>query len=204
MDIKAMRNEILVKETSIKKQEQEITKNLSYYFIHPDTLASAFERYNLKNSTTFEEIGKVNYNRALRNTQSFSQQILASKSNIDHFNREINKYEVEVHKKFSIPFACLVFVLIGAPLGIKARKGSFGVGFTFSVGFFLIYWICLIGGEELADRQIVIPSLAMWFPNIVVGTLGVLMTFKTLKETTFIRWEKMPKFLQFLLKENKN
>ena len=48
--------------------------------------------------------------------------------------RQVYKFEVEIYKKYSIPFACIVFVLIGAPLGIRARKGSLGVGVAFSIG----------------------------------------------------------------------
>ena len=107
---------------------------------------------------------------------------------------------MEIHKKFSIPFACIVFVLIGAPLGIRARKGSVGIGVTFSVGFFLLYWTCLIGGEDLADRRILSPGLAMWFPNILVGAFGLYITYRTVKETQFIQWDRLPKFLQFFFR----
>lgn len=138
----------------------------------------------------------------MRQIQATTQRMKNQQSNLDHYNRQIYKYQVEIYKKFSIPFACIVFVLIGAPLGIRARKGSLGVGVTFSVGFFLIYWACLIGGEELADRQMVHPALAMWFPNIVVGVFGLYLTIRTVRETTFIQWEKLPKFLQFFFKSN--
>ncbi len=138
--------------------------------------------------------------RAARKIQGITQRIKNQQNNINYYGRQIYKYEVEIYKKFSIPFACIVFVLIGAPLGIRAKKGSLGVGITFSIGFFLIYWACLIGGEELADRQIVHPALAMWFPNILVGAFGIYLTIRTVRETTFIQWEKLPKFLQFFFK----
>jgi lipopolysaccharide export system permease protein len=86
---------------------------------------------------------------------------------------EIRRYQVEIQKKISIPVACLVFILIGAPLGIITRKGNLGVSFGLSLGFFILYYIALIGGEELADRQILSPVLAMWAANIVMGTCGI-------------------------------
>ncbi len=127
---------------------------------------------------------------------SLQVQIDAARSSIRYYQRQINKLEVEIHKKYSIPFAAIVFVLIGAPLGIKARKGSLGVGFTFSLGFFILYWACLIGGEELADRQLLSPFWAMWFPNVVVGLWGVFITYRTVKETTFFQWERLPRFVR--------
>ncbi|MEL6824209.1 MAG: LptF/LptG family permease, partial [Calditrichota bacterium] len=107
---------------------------------------------------------------------------------------------VEIYKKYSIPFACIVFILVGAPLGIRARKGSLGVSVSFSIAFFLVYWVCLIGGEDLADRQIVHPMLAMWFPNILVGIFGLWLTYRTVQETSFINWNRLPKALQTFMR----
>jgi len=98
----------------------------------------------------------------------------------------ISKYMVEVHKKYSIPAACLVFVLIGAPLGIMARASGMAMGASYSIAFFLIYWVCLIGGESLADRLVVRPWVAMWAPNLVIGALGVWLMIMEIRETPFL------------------
>jgi lipopolysaccharide export system permease protein len=113
-----------------------------------------------------------------------------------------NRYLVEVHKKFSIPFASIVFILIGAPLGIASRKGSMGIGITLSIFFFLLYWICLILGEDLADRRFLHPMLAMWFPNILIGFSGMYLTWRTVKETTVIKWDKVGQFFMKFSKKN--
>jgi lipopolysaccharide export system permease protein len=89
----------------------------------------------------------------------------------------INKYLVELHKKFSIPFASVVFILIGAPLGMMAKKSGFAVSPAFSLGFFIIYWAFLIGGEEFADRGLLSPALSMWLPNLVLGCLGIFICY---------------------------
>lgn len=88
---------------------------------------------------------------------------------------EIKRYQVEIQKKIAIPFACLVFILLGAPLGIITRRGNLGVSFGLSLGFFVLYYIALTGGEQLADRQILSPVLAMWAANIVLGFCGILL-----------------------------
>jgi len=89
--------------------------------------------------------------------------------------KSIDQYRVEIHKKVSIPVACIVFVLVGAPLGVRARRGGLAAGFL-SAGFFVFYYLCLVGGEQLADRGMLAPWLAMWLPNAVLGILGVLLT----------------------------
>ena len=92
------------------------------------------------------------------------------------------QYLVEIHKKFSTSFACFIFVLIGAPLGIMARKGGIGTGIIYSLAFFVIYWICLIGGENLADRLIISPELAMWASNIIIGAFGIFITIAMVRD----------------------
>jgi len=93
--------------------------------------------------------------------------------------KQIDSYEVEIYKKYSIPFACLIFALIGAPLGYRVRRGGFGIAAGFSLLFFLIYWASLIGGEKLADRDLVSPFLGMWLVNIVLGIFGLYLMFKS-------------------------
>ena len=82
---------------------------------------------------------------------------------------------VEVHKKFALPVACVVFVLIGAPIGMRVRRAGPAVAFA-SIGFFLFYYVCLIGGEELANRLLLPPWFAMWIANLVLGGLGLDLT----------------------------
>lgn len=92
------------------------------------------------------------------------------------------QYWVEVHKKFSTSVACIVFVLIGAPLGIMARKGGIGTGIIYSIAFFVLYWVCLIGGENLADRLMVSPTLAMWISNVIIGAFGIVFMWKMYRD----------------------
>ena len=96
---------------------------------------------------------------------------------VDALARRINSLNVEIQKKFSIPAACIVFVLVGAPLGIRARKSGIGVAFL-SILFFVFYYLCLAGGEELADRRFLNPAVAMWTPNIVIGLIGLWLTLQ--------------------------
>ncbi len=95
-------------------------------------------------------------------------QIFALQSSIDRFR-------VEIHKKHAIAFACIVFVLIGAPLAIRFPRGGVGMVIAVSVGIFAVYWAGLIGGENLADEGVVSPFWAMWAPDLVFLVLGILL-----------------------------
>ncbi len=104
------------------------------------------------------------------------------RQSIASLEQQINSYMVEIHKKYAIPAACIVFVFIGVPLGVMARRGTFGVAATLSLGFCLLYWASLIGGEKLGDRGIMPPWLGMWMANIFLGMIGVFLTLRLSRE----------------------
>jgi lipopolysaccharide export system permease protein len=139
-------------------------------------------------STRIFEQASANVSSAL----GIAKGILASMNTTE---REIYAYRVEIEKKYSIPFAAIVFVFLGAPLGMMARRGNFGVSAGLSLFFFLIYWAFLIAGEKLADRELLSPFMAMWLANIVLGGLGLILTYKTSKEAVIIEWGNFMRFL---------
>ena len=86
-----------------------------------------------------------------------------------------NLARVEIHKKYSIPAACIVFGIFALPLGFSGRKGSKSSSFAVSVGVILIYYILLNNGEEAARVGKMEPWLAMWLPNILLAGVGALL-----------------------------
>ena len=114
---------------------------------------------------------------------------------LENMERQLDQYLVEIHKKYSIPTACLVFVLVGVPLGIMSRRGGFGIAATLSLGFFVLYWACLIGGEKLADRDIVQPVVGMWIANVLIGIFGILLCIKIGRETVLINWDFLQRWI---------
>src|SRR5712691_4219031 len=82
-------------------------------------------------------------------------------------------YEVEIQKKYAIAAACLVFALVGIPVALRFQRGGVGLVIGMSVGVFTVYYVGLIAGEELGDRLIVSPFVAMWTPNLIFATAGV-------------------------------
>lgn len=135
----------------------------------------------------------VRRNRAFRSDREMSARMLLKKANelkkdlkktptdqklrIEILQRRINQYLVEFHKKFSIPFASIAFVLLGVPLAIRSRRGGYGTAFGLAFIIFMFYYILLIGGEELGDRTIV-PAWSVWIPNILLGLTGIILIVK--------------------------
>src|SRR5213078_344848 len=86
------------------------------------------------------------------------------------------QYEVEIQKKYAIAAACIVFALVGAPAALRYYRGGVGLVIGLSVAVFTVYYVGLIGGENLGDRLIVGPFVSMWLPNLIcaaVGAIGV-------------------------------
>jgi LPS export ABC transporter permease LptF/LPS export ABC transporter permease LptG len=84
-----------------------------------------------------------------------------------------NPFLVELHKKYAIPTACLVFAVVGVPLGIRAHRGGRWAAFVVLLPVVLFYYVFLTLGEQLGDRQRIPAWVAMWTPNLVVGGLGL-------------------------------
>jgi lipopolysaccharide export system permease protein len=84
-------------------------------------------------------------------------------------------YQVEIHKKYSLAFSCLVFVLIGAPVALRFPRGGMGLVLAASVVIFGVYYIGLLGGEPLADRGVISPFWAMWTPNLLMAGIGLVL-----------------------------
>ena len=94
---------------------------------------------------------------------------------IENYEKTNNKFKVEIHKKFTLALACILFTMVGAPLGILVRNGGMTIASGLSIAFFLVYYILLIWGEQLADRNLINPGLGSWLPNIILFVSGMII-----------------------------
>jgi len=112
-------------------------------------------------------------------TDNLTQQAsLAGRQNLGRvlaLQQSADQFRVEIHKKYSIAFACIVFVLLGAPLAIRFPRGGVGMVIVTSVVIFAVYWAGLIGGEGLANKGLVTPFWAMWTADLVFLGLGLVL-----------------------------
>jgi lipopolysaccharide export system permease protein len=93
-----------------------------------------------------------------------------------------NRYDVEIQKKFSLAAACLIFVLVGAPIALRFPRGGVGLVIGVSLFIFAVYYVGLIGGEELANRSIISAFWAMWSTNVLMTVVGLILTFRMGRE----------------------
>lgn len=122
-------------------------------------------------STT--ELTSSGVSRSLRemDLRQLLRQAQATKNGGDRLT--YNLARVEIHKKFAIPFACVVFGILGLPLGITNRRGGKSSGFSLSIAIILVYYVLMNNGEHLAAAGQLPPLAAMWAPNVVLLVIGI-------------------------------
>jgi lipopolysaccharide export system permease protein len=113
------------------------------------------------------------YSTAAQRMRTTKSDLDAAQNALRWERQRADRYRVEIYKKYSMAVACVVFVLIGIPLGLSVRRGGLGVIGVLAVGIFLFYWITLVQGEKLADRGLLEPWVGMWGANVLIGGLGL-------------------------------
>lgn len=161
---------------------------------HLDYVLSGTEYRDIdEDSAASEKVFKVDTNqrnvlsRVQKNVNFLSSDIKTNAYTIENRENNIRKYEVEIWKKYSIPLACFVFVFVGVPLGIRTKGGNFGISAAISLGFYIVYWGCLIAGEKLADKGIITPILGMFFADIVIFIVGIILMMRINNEMFLFR-----------------
>ena len=139
--------------------------------------------------------------RAIDKIKTAKTVVLSNYNKIEGIQKQIDRYMVEINKKYALPAACIIFILLGAPLGVMVRKGGFGMAASISLFFFVIYWAFLIGGEKLADRDMLSPFWGMWTANVVLGIIGLLLLIRAAKEAVIIRFDFIKKLIPKQWKE---
>ena len=97
---------------------------------------------------------------------------------------------VKIHEKFSIPFACLVFGIIGIPLGLQSRmaRGSKSRGFSWAIGVLLVYYLLTTAGTSLAERGAIPLEAGMWAPDLIFLALSLYLLVKAANESPVFFW----------------
>lgn len=120
--------------------------------------------------------------------------IAEAKMRLDIQTTARNRYEIEIHKKFSLAAACLIFVILGAPIAVRFPRGGVGLVIGVSLLVFALYYVGLIGGEALANKGILPPFWAMWGTNVILTAVGLVLLLRMGKEAGSARggtWGEM-------------
>lgn len=93
--------------------------------------------------------------------------ILKEKMGVD-----VTDFKIQLNMKMSIPFASLVFALLGAPLGITRRRASSSIGLGLSIIVIFVYYIAIFISMAVGELKLIPPGLSAWLPNFIAGGIG--------------------------------
>ena len=131
--------------------------------------------------------------RQMKNEFEFKSYTLAEDKKV------IRRHQIEMHKKFTLSIACLIFFFIGAPLGAIIRKGGIGVPIVISVLLFVFYYIIDTFGYKLARDGRVDVWEGIWASTAVLFPLGVFLTYKAVNDSAVFNAEAYVAFFRRLV-----
>ncbi len=136
---------------------------------------------------TFPEYRRVELaDRAKSLARSLHSQVVST-IRIDEQMREAwVKHVFELHTKFSMAVACILFLFIGAPMGAIVRKGGFGYPILISILFFMLFMIITIFSKNIAERNVIHPVVAAWLSCIVLFPIGLFLTWKAVNDSKLL------------------
>jgi len=174
---------------SVLKHGNEIQQNfiLNIRSSHPYFLARDFAKNNKAIVDTMAEVGTVVFNElnrdqkiaAINKSQSLmrmkNKNIQGQKDFLGTINRDLDQYLIEFNRKFALTVAIIILFFIGAPLGAIVRRGGFGAPVVIAALLFLVYFVLLTIGENLANAGTLSPAIGMWFSAMVLAPIAFLL-----------------------------
>jgi lipopolysaccharide export system permease protein len=140
---------------------------------------------------------------AKRQVQDNRSQLEGKLSRYKNYQTKITKHYMEVHRKFTLSFACFIFFFIGAPLGAIIRKGGLGMPVVISVLFFIFYYIVATLGVKFAKEGAWQVYQGMWLSSAILFPLGAFLTYKSATDSTLLNADAYIIFFQKLFKREK-
>ena len=151
----------------------------------------------LDNFNTSEKI-RI-FEAAMNNLRANKSTIDYSLQNFTQDQERINRHDIEWHRKFTLSFACMILLLIGAPLGAIIRKGGLGMPVIFSIIFFILYHMISITGEKLAREGVLTPFWGMWLSSAVLLPMGLFLSYKAATDSALFDTDAYRKLFQRFL-----
>ena len=139
-------------------------------------------------------------NTALNNARNNIRAISQSEEMLTSTRRNLNRFGIEWHKKYTFAFACLVFLFIGAPLGAIIRKGGLGMPLVISVVLFIFYWIITTTGEKFSRESVTSVWYGVWFATFVFLPAGVFLTYKAANDSVVFNISAYGEFFRRIFK----
>ena len=134
-------------------------------------------------------------NKAKRHKQDYEFKSLSMQDQ----RKSIRRHDIEMQKKFTLSFACIIFFFIGAPLGAIIKKGGIGTPLVISVLLFIVYYIIDNTGYKMARDGRIEVWMGMWLSSVILLPLGVFFTYKAMHDSALFNLDAYRNFYRRLL-----
>lgn len=198
---------------SIRHTRDSLTTSLAGKMVNSTYFDNAFATADtagrLKQNTCYDADSlflNLSYNR-MRNAMSHMRNDVYTTSNdyrydqmvISDCKRFFVRHSIELHRKFTLSFACLIFFFIGAPLGAIIRKGGLGMPVVVSVLLFIVYYIVDTFGVKMAREGIWPAWEGMWLSSMILLPIGIFLTYKAATDSKLFNNEAYTARLKIIM-----
>jgi len=168
----------------------------------PDSLKKAnvpqaYDYDSVMGSLSLQQTASI-YNDAMMRAENNKNDFMFRSMGKLDTQRKLRQHDVELQRKFTLSFACLIFFFIGAPLGAIIRKGGLGMPVVVSVVLFIIYYIIDNVGYKLARDGVWLVWQGVWLSSFILFPLGVFLTYKALNDSALFNPEAYGKYFRKL------
>jgi lipopolysaccharide export system permease protein len=114
--------------------------------------------------------------RSVQHARAVKNYTKIVRERVDNEAEKLRKYRIEIHVRWMLPFSCMVFLFLGAPLGAIIRKGGIGVPVLVSILFFILFYILMIQGRKLARDGFMEVWIGVWLPVLVMFPMALVVS----------------------------
>ena len=152
---------------------------------------------NVINFEKLPKLEKINtYNSVISGLYNCNETITNQLAFLETTDNESNLYWIEFHRKFALTYAIIVLFFVGAPLGAIIRKGGFGAPVVIAAMVFMLYFVLISIGDNLATTRVIGPFMGMWFAGIFFTPLAILITWAAANDAQIFNKETWIKLLK--------
>jgi len=136
---------------------------------------------------SFSSIARLSFISSAANRASTIQyEMVNVNTNINSDTKYLRRHQIEWHRKFTLSFACLIFLFIGVPLGAIIRKGGLGMPTVISTILFILYYIISLTGEKFVRESVLTGFQGMWMSSFILIIAGVFLTYQATNDSAFL------------------
>lgn len=179
-----------------EKNNQNISNSLKNSHVFMSKLPNIpTDSQNNLNPISFDELNNQEQLAAINRTISFlngNNRLLNNQKDLNkNIDKDETKYWIEFHRKFALTYSIIVLFFVGAPLGALIKKGGFGAPVVIAAIIFMIYFVLISIGQNLAETHTVSPFVGMWFAGLFFTPIAFYITWCSANDrSVWPQWKK--------------